>query len=309
MGKFTKADLTIMQKYPLSVKIGRTQARIMEYHRELGGKIYVSFSGGKDSIVLLDMVRRIFPETLAVFCDTRLEYPEIRQFVKTIPNVEWLRPDMTFAEVVKTKGFPVVSKELSRIIYYARRGSFWAVQKMLGNFKNGEKAERYQRYIKYQYLLDAPFLISDGCCDEMKIKPFKRFEKLSGLHPITGVMAEESYLRQTAWLKNGCNAFNGKRAMSTPMSFWTEQDVLGYLRLTGIPYASVYGEIVEDSKSGKLKTTGCRRTGCFACMYGMNTEKEPNRYQLMKTTHPKLHDYCVNTLQCGKVLDFMGVKY
>ena len=64
MNKFTKADLSIMQKYPLSVKIGRTQARIMEYHRELNGKIYVSCSGGKDSIVLLDVVQRMYPEPL-----------------------------------------------------------------------------------------------------------------------------------------------------------------------------------------------------------------------------------------------------
>ena len=306
MGLFTKADLTTMQKYPLSAKIGRTQARIMEYYNALGGRIYVACSGGKDSIVLLDIVRRIYPDALAVFCDA-LEYPEIRQFVKAIPNVEWLRPDMTFAEIVKTKGYPVVGKELSKAIYYARRGSLWALQKLDGKFKDGARAEMYQQYIKYKYLLDAPFPISDACCTEMKIKPFTRFETLSGLHPITGMMAEESYLRQSAWMKKGCNSFKNKRAMSSPLSFWTEQDILHYLKLTGISYASVYGEIVEDG--GKLRTTGCRRTGCFACMYGMNREKEPNRYQRMKLTHPKLHDYCVNTLQCGAVLDYMGVKY
>ena len=307
MSTFTRADLITMQKYPLSAKIGRTQARIMEYYNTLGGKIYVSCSGGKDSTVLLDIVRRIYPDALAVFCDTRLEYPEIRQFVKTIPNVEWLYPDVTFAEVIKTKGYPVVSKEVSELIYYARRGSCWALQKLDGKFKSGDKAAWYQRLIKYKYLLDAPFLISDACCNEMKIKPFIRFERLSDLHPITGVMAEESYLRRSAWMKNGCNAFKGKRVKSSPLAFWTEQDILQYLRLTGIPYAPIYGEIVEDR--GKLKTTGYRRTGCFACILGMNSEKEPNRYQRMKQTHPKLYDYCVNTLKCGAVLDFMGVKY
>ena len=307
MGQFTKSDLTIMQNYPLSVKIGRTQARIMEYYNALGGKVYVSCSGGKDSIVLLDIVRRIYPDVLAVFCDTRLEYPEIRQFVKAIPNVEWLRPDVTFAEVIKTKGYPVVSKEIARAVYYARRGSFWALQKMDGKFKDGTKAERYQRYIKYKYLLDAPFPISDACCTEMKTKPFTRFEKLSGLHPITGVMAEESFLRQSAWMKNGCNLLKDKRAMSSPLSFWTEQDVLQYLKLTGISYASVYGEIVEDG--GKLETTGYRRTGCFACMFGIQRETAPNRYQRMKMTHPKLYDYCIHTLKCGAVLDYMGVSY
>jgi len=296
-----------MQKYPLAVKIGRTQARIMEYYMKLGGKIYVSVSGGKDSVVLLDLVRRVYPEALAVFCDTRLEYPELRQFVKTIPNVEWLHPKATFAEIVKDKGYPIISKDLSRTIYYARRGSEWAINRLDGKFKSGDRCERYQRYIKYKHLLDAPFPISSACCEEMKIKPFRRFETLSGLHPMTGMMAEESFLRQTTWMKNGCNAFNGKRAMSSPLSFWTEQDILRYLLLTGIPYASVYGDIVEED--GKLRTTGCRRTGCYACMYGIQNEKEPNRYQRMKETHPGLYDYSVNTLGCGAVLDYLGVKY
>ena len=295
-----------MQNYPLSVKIGRTQARIMEYHRELSGRIYVGFSGGVDSLVALDITRRMYPNTLAVFCDA-LEYPEIRQFVKTVSNVEWLHPPVTFAEVVREKGYPIISKDLSRSLYYARRGSEWALQRMEGKFKDGAKAERYQRYIKYQYLLDAPFPISSACCEEIKIKPFRRFETLSGLHPITGTMAEESFLRQSAWMKRGCNSFNGRRTMSSPLSFWTRQDILRYLLLTGIPYAPVYGEIVE--KDGKLITTGCRRTGCFPCLYGIQNEPEPNRYQRMKLTHPKLYKYCVHTLGCGAVLDYLNVKY
>jgi 3'-phosphoadenosine 5'-phosphosulfate sulfotransferase (PAPS reductase)/FAD synthetase len=304
---FTKADLSVMQKYPLHVKIGRTCARITEYHRKLNGKIYVAVSGGKDSTVLLDIVRQLSPDTPAVFCDTRLEYPELRQFVKTIPNTEWLHPKTTFREVIETHGYPVVSKELSRTVYYARRGSEWALLKMDGKFKDGDKAERYQRFVKYRYLLDAPFPVSAACCEEMKIKPFRHFETLTGLHPITGVMAEESFLRQSAWMKNGCNSFGGKRAKSSPLSFWTEQDILRYLLMTGIPYAPVYSEIIK--RNGVLKTAGCRRTGCFPCMYGIRSESEPNRYQRMKFTHPKLYDYCVKDLKCGGVLEYMGVKY
>ena len=218
-----------MQHYPLHVKVGCTQARIMEYYREMNGRVYVSFSGGKDSLVLLDIVRRLYPNTLAVFCDTRLEYPELRAFIKTVPNVEWLRPKVTFQEIITSHGYPVVSKELARTLYYARRGSEWALQKMNGNFKDGTRAERYQRHLKYRYLLDAPFPISGACCEEMKIKPFRRFETLSGLHPITGTMAEESFLRQSNWMKNGCNTLRRRRAMSSPLSFWTEQDILRYL--------------------------------------------------------------------------------
>ena len=50
------------------------------------------FSGGKDSTVLLDLVRKLYPGIVAVFVDTGLEYPEIREFVKRFENVEWLKP-------------------------------------------------------------------------------------------------------------------------------------------------------------------------------------------------------------------------
>ena len=61
--------------------------------------------------------------------------------------------------------------------------------------------------------------------------------------------------------------------------------------------------------SVKLKTTGKKRTGCMFCMFGVQLEKEPNRFQRMKQTHPKQWDYCVYQLGCGKVLDYIGVKY
>ena len=84
-------------------------------------KIYVSFSGGKDSTVLLDLVRRAIKDVPAVFIDTGLEYPEIRQFVKTIDNVIILKPEMNFRKVIETYGYPLVSKEVAQKIYEARQ--------------------------------------------------------------------------------------------------------------------------------------------------------------------------------------------
>ena len=54
---------------------------------------------------------------------------------------------------------------------------------------------------------------------------------------------------------------------------------------------------------------GYDRTGCMFCMFGAHLEKEPNRFQLMKQTHPQIYDYCINKLGLGKVLNFLGVKY
>ena len=126
----------------------------------------------------------------------------------------------------------------------------------------------------------------------MKKKPLKAYDKQTGKKPIIATMACESRLRKNAWLNNGCNAFDANHPTSQPMSFWTEQDVLEYLCRYKVPYASVYGDIVEEN--GKLRTTGCQRTGCVFCGFGAHLEKEPTRFQRLKETHPKLYNYCLN---------------
>jgi len=312
---YTRSQLIAMQKKQLYIKIGKAQARIMEYVREMKGRVYVSVSGGLDSVVLLYIVRQLYPETLGVYCDTRLDYPGNRQLIKTIPNIGWVKPKMRFQEVIEKYGYPVVSKELARAIYYARRGSEWALKKLDGQFKDGTPSDNYKRFIKYKHLLEAPFLISDACCNELKCKPMSRFETASGLHPITGMRAEESFLRQSAWMKHGCNALDVKRPISNPLSIWTHQDILWFIRQYKVPYSYEYGAIVpaDDQLSlfepPKLKTTGCRKTGCAACLFGIQNETEPNRFQLMKSKHPKLYSYCIDTLKCGMVMDYMNIKY
>ena len=80
-----------------------------------------SFSGGKDSTVLLHIAREMYPNIKAVFCDTGLEYPEIRKFVKTFDNVDKVRPKMGFRKVCEKYGFPIISKEVSEVVQGARK--------------------------------------------------------------------------------------------------------------------------------------------------------------------------------------------
>lgn len=79
----------------------------------------------------------------------------------------------------------------------------------------------------------------------------------------------------------------------------------------------------EYEPEDKLKTTGCDRTGCIFCMFGCHLEKEPNRFQRLKETHPRQYEYCIGGgemvegkwqpskegLGLGKVLDYINVKY
>lgn len=123
MNKLEMWQLQQRQSLPLEAKIILSKQKIKEWYRAWGSDVYVSFSGGKDSTVLLDLVRSVYPEVFAVFVDTGLEYPEVREFVKGIKNVVWLRPKMKFWEVIEKYGYPVISKMQAQYIDCARNGS------------------------------------------------------------------------------------------------------------------------------------------------------------------------------------------
>lgn len=112
----TASDLKQLQSLPLSAKVILTKQRIREWYDHYDGQVYVSFSGGKDSTVLLHIVRELYPDVEAVFVNTGLEYPEIQQFAKSFENVTILRPKMRFDEVIKTYGYPMISKEASECV-------------------------------------------------------------------------------------------------------------------------------------------------------------------------------------------------
>lgn len=307
--KYTSDDLKVMQAWSFERKIQVTQTRIIEWYKHYRGKVYISFSGGKDSTVLLDLARRIYPDIEAVFVDTGLEYPELREFVKTIDNVTCLKPSMNFRKVIETYGYPLISKEQSQFISEYRNTKS---SKLRDIRINGNRWGRGKISNKWRSLVDAPFEVSHKCCHVMKKSPCKRYESRTGNHAIIATMACESQNRESAWKRHGCNAFESTRPISQPMSFWTEQDILQYLKEFEIPYASVYGEIKQD-ENGKYYTTGCNRTGCVFCGFGCHLEKEPNRFQRLKVTHPKLWEYCMKPCDKGglgmkEVLEYIGVK-
>lgn len=323
MNAFTKEDLKRFQSEPLEYKIQRSFAKIGEWYSRQKGQCYVSFSGGKDSTVLADLCAKwckIIKEPLfLVLIDTGLEYPEIRHHVEFFAqwlrdkyeievNLEILRPKMRFDEVIKKYGYPMISKAVSNCVRGAKLGQKSRIYLLEG--KNCDGTDRHSKFSKEKYkpLLDVDFNISDLCCDVMKKKPSYDYQKHTGRKPIIATMAEESMLREKNWLKSGCNAFDDKHPKSQPMSFWTEQDVLQYIKKYEIPIASVYGSVEYaempeqmrindygiDCGTDKLKTTGCSRTGCIFCGFGCHLEKPgEGRFERLKETHPRQYEYCI----------------
>lgn len=354
MNKHLPHDLKQMQSLPLEAKIIMTQQRIRQWYEYWDGMVCVSFSGGKDSTVLKHIVDNTpgVYDVPSVFVNTGLEYPEIQRFVKDIkdgkypcfnPDVEIIRPEMRFDEVLKKYGYPVISKRVSNAVDGARRKPDGVkMQQMLGTYSTNGKLSMFN-YGQHKRLLDADFGISDKCCNVMKKKPLKKYQKESGRVPIIATMAGESENRRVNWIRFGCNAFEGDNPRSAPLSFWTEQDILHYIKKYNVPYCPVYGDIVVKPYSDavpenqvniidylgcyeeedELMTTGCHRTGCIFCMFGCHLEKGENRFQRLKRTHPRQYEYCIKGgemvdgkwqpskegLGLGKVLDYIGVKY
>ena len=301
----TREDLQILQAQDLELKIMLTKQRIREWVTAFSSSgVYVSFSGGKDSTVLLHLVREVYPDVEAVFVNTGLEYPEIQRFVKTFDNVRILYPKKTFKQVICDYGYPVISKSVSNVIGEVTTPNYKGTSRIKlinGEALNPDGTKSRFNCEKYKPLLSVDFKISDNCCRVMKKAPAKKYEKESGKVPILAQMTEESMLRQSTWLQNGCNGFNMKRPVSNPMSFWTEQDVLHYIKENNIEIASVYGEIIPENGQllfndydCKYCTTGCKRTGCIFCAYGAHLFKGESNFQRLKRTHPKQYDYCIN---------------
>lgn len=326
----TKEDLKVLQAKSLDEKIQISTARIIEWYEYWKGKVYISNSGGVDSTVLSDLVHRVYPDVMDVYCDTGLEYPELREFILSKPNVVVLKPqvynrktkryeNITFSQVIERYGYPLISKEQSAFIqeYKTTNSDKLKSIRLNGNtYGRGKISHKWLSFVAN----DCPINVGDRCCDIMKKNPAKRFEHENGLHPYIGTMAEESAQRASNWLKYGCNAFGKDRETSHPLSFLSKSDVLEYISRQKIPYCSVYGNIVE--KDGKYTTTGCQRTGCVFCAYGQHL-CHPNKFQDLALTHDKLYDYCMRGgkydesgnwvpdkgLGMAKVLDYINVKW
>ena len=332
-----KNILRQLQALPLSVKVIKSQIRIREWYEHFNGDVCVSFSGGKDSTVLAHLVHDLYPEVPLVFANTGLEYPEIQAFARKM-GAEFVRPKMQFSEVISKYGYPIISKENSEAIYYARKirdckyynqkrdeltGGRklqpYKRQKIMGGFvrdqsgkqipvdqnATGEQKSIFNRSKWLPLCRDTQFMISHKCCSVMKKGPMRIYQMAHKVFPLLGTLTEESKLREQAWMRHGCNAFDAKEKTSQPLSFWTEQDILHYIHEEGLEIASVYGDIVAVDGDGmeytpnfmccdRYKCTGCDRTGCIFCGFGAHLEKGESRFQKLAKTHPKQYEYCMN---------------
>lgn len=293
-GKPSAENLRIRQSYSLAGKISVAEQRIREWYEHWDGLVYVSFSGGKDSTVLLHIARGLYPDIEAVFVDTGLEFPEIRDFVKTFDNVTWVKPKMPFTKVIEKYGYPIISKEQACYIDQYRNTKSEKLRSVRWNGKPEYRCKSTGKISeKWKYLVNAPFGISERCCYVMKKSPTKSFETKTKKKPIVGTMVTDSNIRKINYMRFGCNAFDLKRPMSTPLSIWNEDDIWNYIRHFKVKYSEIYD-------------IGYERTGCMFCLFGYHMERKHghDRLKQMAQTHPKQYKYCMEKLGLDEVLEW-----
>jgi len=219
--KISSEELKDRSSWTLPQKIDHSLGVIDQALSFTDGNAYISFSGGKDSTVLLSLARIVKPNIRAVFFNTTNEFPEIYRFIKDV-DCEKIQPEMNLKSVIAKIGFPLISKEQAQYIREARTTKSEKLRELR---LNGRKGNQGKISNKWQHLISAPFNISEKCCYHLKKRPAIQFEKTEKLMPIVGTMATESSLRMQKYLKTGCNAFEMVRPASYPLSIWTTDDV------------------------------------------------------------------------------------
>jgi 3'-phosphoadenosine 5'-phosphosulfate sulfotransferase (PAPS reductase)/FAD synthetase len=313
-----KITLEEKQKWSLEQKVVHLWNTFELFYNTLDGKVYIAFSGGKDStllVFLIDMFCRMnkMPLVPLVFNNTTNEYQEILEFVKTYGDrVTWLRPKITFAQSLQKNGFPLVSKEQAQRISEAKNTKSEYLRNLRLNGVVRKSKTTGREYVsgkiseKWKYLVYEDIEVTSKCCDVLKKQPVKKYEKETGLSAIIGVTADESNLRKQQYNKVGtCNTF-GKRNISKPLSIFIEKDIWDLIDKYKVPICSIYYDMEINGEIVK----GEDRTGCAYCGIAVQYEEEgKTKFHRLQKREPKRFLSFIRKLGYGKALKLVGVEF
>lgn len=150
-------------------------------------KYYLSYSGGKDSHFLLWFIKEYLHEDRIpiVSTNTLMEHREIFARMKKYADVILL-PALKPKDIKEKYGIPCFSKMQDRHIYYFQNGST-APSTLKRFYGEGNSWYNVSKKAREYVLSGNAHKISPLCCEYLKKKPMKKYEKESGRKPILGV--------------------------------------------------------------------------------------------------------------------------
>ena len=292
---------------PYEIKIAMTINRLREFIGYYGSdKVVLGYSGGLDSSFALYFIRSLYPDVKAVSV-IALECKQNIDLIMKTENVKPIAPRYGQTQIIKKFGYPVVSKKTAKALRRLRNPTEKNKKSrelaLTGITSTGKSASTYKLAEKWKFLINAPFKISEQCCYYMKETPIQNYTKKEGYSTILATIAEESKDRMNGYCKRGgCNTFD-ELGYSTPFAFWTRQDILRYIVENNVPISAAYGEVKKDI-TGKYYTTKADRTGCPICMFGMEKDSTPNRFQRMYYEDYNMWHRAIFELGYKEVLDY-----
>lgn len=312
------SDFRTKIQLPYEVKRAYAETRINEFIRECGkmNKGCIVSVGGLDSITLYCLIKEMGYDIKGVSISS-IEHPTVRAVHKYY-GIETVKPLKSKYHILKEFGYPLFSKAISVKMYTLQHPSDKneTYRHAILTGKTGKTAsvasskmvKLSDKYIDLLYNNPIPCNLSDRCCIYMKEKPMHNYCKENNVLPFLGLQATESQRRLVALSNNGCNYFNGDKSRSAPFAIFNKSDVVHLAYDLKVKIPEIYGEIVVEN--GEYKTTGCSRTGCDICGFGIQFEKtRPHRFDKLYLESPKKWDFWINIMQYGEIFRHIGFKY
>ena len=260
--------------------------------------VTVSFSGGKDSTVILALTKLCqdlytVGDIPAVFSNTGIEMGVTVDFVNWVkdnwyPNVQIIRPEHSFDWCIKKYGKPLKSKVRSEFLSRWQKGDRSeniSRNLVVGISKQGKHSGRTKLADKDLHMLSDDFdiLASPKCCTILKKKPFAKFAKENGTKGYAyGIRQDEGGARALNAVryeekKQGriCTSISNGVIKKAVIIDWSDEDIEEFIKEYKVPLSDAYTKY------------GFHRTGCMACPFALDVDKnlkylfnyEPNRYK------------------------------